>query len=138
MTNVLLDTGPIVAATADGDSAHALVARWLSGFHDKLVTTEAVVTEVAYVATDDSKHRRAALGWLQKLRESGILTVYPIPDYLAVMDIVDRYGVARCDFAGASLIDLGQRLGIRKIATLDRRDFSIYRLGRNQAFEIVL
>ena len=138
MTNVLLDTGPIVAATADGDSAHTLVARWLSGFHDKLVTTEAVVTEVAYVATDDSKHRRAALGWLQKLRESGILTVYPIPDYLAVMDIVDRYGVARCDFAGASLIDLGQRLGIRKIATLDRRDFSIYRLGRNQAFEIVL
>ena len=138
MTSVLLDTGPIVAATSGSDSAHALVANWLSGFRDRFITTEAVVTEVAYVATRDPKHRRAALGWLQKLREMDMLIVHPIPDYLAVMDIVDRYGVARCDFADASLIDLGQRLGTNKIATLDRRDFSIYRIGRNQAFELVL
>ena len=138
MTSVLLDTGPIVAITSARDSAHQRVAAWLAGFRGSLVTTEAVVTEAAYVATGAPKHRRAALGWLQKMRELGILTVHPIPDYLAVMDIIDRYGVARCDFADASLVDLAQRLGINRIATLDRRDFSIYRLGRSQPFEMVL
>lgn len=138
MTSVLIDTGPVVAITSARDSAHRLVAAWLSGFRGKLVTTEAVVTEAAYVATEAPGHRRAALGWLQKARESGILTVHPIPDYLAVMDIIDRYGVERCDFADASLIDLAQRTGVTQIATLDRRDFSVYRLSGNRHFELVL
>ncbi len=138
MTSVLLDTGAVVAVTSESDSAHRLVANWLSSFRGTLVTTEAVVTEAAYVATSAPSHRRAALGWLQKTREMGMLTVHPIPDYLAVMAIIDRYGVARCDFADASLIDLAQRLGINQIATLDRRDFSMYRLGRGRAFQLVL
>ncbi|WP_220502484.1 hypothetical protein [Microbispora sp. H10670] len=42
-------------------------------------------------------------------------------------ELVRGYPAPRLDPADASVIALAERLGVRRIATLDRRDFSIVR-----------
>jgi predicted nucleic acid-binding protein len=49
-----------------------------------------------------------------------------------------KYRSLPMDFADATLVRVAEREGIRRIFTLDRRDFSVYRLGpRGGSFAIV-
>ncbi len=48
-----------------------------------------------------------------------------------------RYESIGAQLADASLIHLAEREGIRTIFTLDRRDFSIYRLKDNRALTLL-
>ena len=41
------------------------------------------------------------------------------------------------DIADASLVRLAEREGLRRVFTTDRRDFSVYRVGRTGRFAIV-
>jgi predicted nucleic acid-binding protein len=41
------------------------------------------------------------------------------------------------DFADATLVVLGEELETEHVFTLDRRGFSVYRLNRRKAFEII-
>jgi predicted nucleic acid-binding protein len=43
-----------------------------------------------------------------------------------------------CDYADATLIELAERSGVTVIATVDQRDFSVYRLRGRKRFRIVL
>jgi len=69
------------------------------------------VTETAYVLAAGPPHRRAAL---------------------------DRYADLPCDYTDATLIELAERVGIAAIATIDQRDFSVYRLRGRKRFRILL
>jgi predicted nucleic acid-binding protein len=48
-----------------------------------------------------------------------------------------RYEKIRAQLADASLVYLAEREGIDTVFTLDRRDFSVYRLGKNRRFRII-
>ncbi len=47
-----------------------------------------------------------------------------------------KYADLPMDFADASLVALGERLKLRKVFTLDRRDFRLYRPRHVRSFEI--
>ena len=49
-----------------------------------------------------------------------------------------QYGDLPMDLADASLLWVAQQHGIRHIATLDRRDFGIYRLPGGESLENLL
>lgn len=40
-------------------------------------------------------------------------------------------------FADASVVRIADRLGVHEIFTLNRRDFSVYRLGKGRLFRIL-
>ena len=103
-----------------------------------MLTTEAVVTETAYVLAASPAHRRAALAWFGRGCAAGLLLVEPVSDHSAVSKILDRYASLPCDYADAALIELAERTGIAAIATIDQRDFSIYRLRGRRRFRILL
>lgn len=103
-----------------------------------MLTTEAVVTESAYVLAASPEHQRAALDWFERARATRLLVVEPAGDYAALAVIIARYANLPCDYADATLIALAERTGVTSIATIDERDFSSYRIRGRRRFRILL
>ena len=66
------------------------------------------------------------------------MSVEPVTDHAALARIVAQYASLPCDYADASLIALAERTGVAAIATIDQRDFSVYRLRGRRRFRILL
>ncbi len=58
-------------------------------------------------------------------------------DLAEIRTLMRRYKDLPMDFADATLVHVANREKIREVFTLDRRDFSVYRLKRNQSFTIL-
>jgi predicted nucleic acid-binding protein len=71
-------------------------------------------------------------------REAGLLDVRPVADYEALAAIIARYADLPCDYADATLIALAETTDVSAIATVDQRDFSLYRLRGRKRFRILL
>ena len=138
MARALVDTGAVVALVNRADRHHAAAVEWFKRFRGQLLTTEAVVTETAYVLAASPAHLRAALLWFERARAAGLLLVEPVSDYAALSRIIAQYASLPCDYADASLIALAERTGVTAIATVDQRDFSVFRLRGRKRFRIVL
>ena len=138
MPSAIVDTGAVVALLNRDDRHHAAAVDWFRRFRGKLLTTEAVVTETAYALAVSPPHQTAALVWFERARAAGLLEVAPVTDYAALAQIIARYADLPCDYADASLIALAEQTGVSAIATIDQRDFSIYRLRGRKRFRILL
>jgi predicted nucleic acid-binding protein len=138
VSRALVDTGAIVALVNRADRHHGAAVEWFKRFRGELLTTEAVVTESAYVLAASPAHQRAALLWFERARAAGLLTVEAVVDYAAVARIIAQYASLPCDYADATLIALAERTGVAAIATIDQRDFSVYRLRGRRRFRLLL
>jgi predicted nucleic acid-binding protein len=138
VARALVDTGAIVALVNRSDGHHERASAWFRDFRGRLHTTEAVVTETAYVLAASREHQAAALEWLQRMRDAKLLDVHAIDSYLSVLRILRKYADLPCDYADASLIWLAEKTGVLQIATIDQGDFSVYRVRGRRAFRIVL
>ncbi len=137
MARVLVDTGAIVALINRSDRHHAAMAAWFATMRGELLTTEAVITETAYVLAASPVHQRAALMWVQRARSAGVLSVEAVADHGTLSAIIGRYASLPCDYADATLIELAERTGVAAIATVDRRDFSVYRIKGRKRFRVL-
>lgn len=132
--SVLLNTGPVVALINRADRHHVRALGWFRDFRGRLVTTEAVVTEVAYVLGKSSRHQEAALLWLARMAKSGLLAIEPMSDLAAIAKIMKRYASLPADFADASLVWLALTRRVNRVATIDEADFAIYRAYAGKPF----
>jgi hypothetical protein len=137
VARALVDTGAVVALVNRADRHHEAVVDWFRSFRGELLTTEAVVTEVAYVLAASPVHQRAALVWFERARSAGLLKVEPVAGYAALAGIIARYASLPCDYTDATLIALAERTGVSSIATIDQRDFSVYRIRGRKRFRIL-
>lgn len=128
--SILVDAGPLVALGDPGDNAHHAALAWARITPLPLVSTWAVITEAAHFL-----HR--AKGPLFRQIQSGSLLIEELTaaDMSRLLSIFEKYPQA--DFADASLVLIAERLGITNIATLDARDFSIYRTASGTSFKNV-
>jgi hypothetical protein len=138
VARALVDTGAVVALVNRDDRHHQPAVDWFRTFRGELLTTEAVVTEVAYVLAASAAHQRAALELIERARSTGLLRVEAVGDYAALGAIIARYASLPCDYADATLIALAERTGVASIATIDQRDFSVYRIRGRKRFRILL
>lgn len=138
MARALVDTGAVVALVNRADRHHEAAVAWFRAFRGELLTTEAVVTETAYVLASSPVHQQAALLWFERARAAELLRVEAIEDYAALAAILERYASLPCDYADATLIALAERTGVNAIATVDQRDFSVYRVKGRKRFRLVL
>lgn len=102
----------------------------------QLVTSWPCVTEASYSLAP--KNHLALLEWLQ----SGAVSVenFSAVDLQPMVGWMAQYGETGktlMDFADASLYWLAIELKTNLVLTVDRRDFSRYRLPDGQAFEIL-
>ena len=135
---VLLDTGPIVALFDPRDADHEPCRRIFASRRPKLITTAPVLTEAFHILRPESRGSQQ----LRRFVLSGAVTVRSMnnDDIRRAFELMDLYSNLPMDLADASLVVTAEALSTRRIFTLDRRDFSVYRLrsGRRQvAFEIL-
>jgi hypothetical protein len=138
VARALVDTGAIVALINRDDRFHPRAAAWFRNFRGRLLTTEAVVTEAAYVLAASPGHQHAALLWVQRARSSGVLDVVGIEDHGTLVRILAKYADLPCDYADATLVWLAEKTGVLQIATIDQGDFSIYRVRGRRRFRILI
>lgn len=132
---LLIDTGPIVAILSEADEHHARCTAELANLHPPLFTCWPVVTEAQWLLRRDAK----AVAGLFRAFETGLLVLLPLDESaLPWFDaFLRRYHKIAPDLADAALVYLAEREGISTIFTLDQRDFSIYRYGKNRRLKIL-
>jgi predicted nucleic acid-binding protein len=134
--DVLLDTGPLVAALDARDQWHArCVAVWPTVIH-RCVTTEAVVTEACHLVLRGGGRAHLPLDFL--LRAQIPILGIESGGHLRAAGLMDRYTDLPMDYADASLVALGEALRITAVFTIDQRGFGAYRRSGGGAFTLVL
>ncbi len=88
---------------------------------------QTVLAEVAYLLGRDGGGATvvAFLWGLSASRFSLVALIYR--NVMRVAEILEQYADSRIDFVDASVIAIAEHYGIRKILTLDQRDFRLFR-----------
>ena len=136
MSELLIDTGPLLAAFNQRDQHHAFAVAIMRQHNQPFVTSMAVMTEIMYLA-------RARLGWhvqdkLFVMVERGDIRIEHTTtnDFARVATLMQKYRDLPMDFADATLVALAERLGSKRIFTIDS-DFLLYRWQDKHAFELI-
>jgi hypothetical protein len=68
-----------------------------------------------------------------------VVTLVPISveSLSRAVALMEKYRSVPMDFADASLVTLGEELGLDNVFTLDRRGFGVYRLHGRRPFHIL-
>ena len=126
MSRIIVDTGPIVAILSRSDNYHKVCVETLKTIKPPMLTTWMVFTEAHYLLRRDN----LALKGLFNAFEKELLALEEIPSDALVWlkEFCMKYEDINPQIADASLMYLAEKNNIDTIFTLDRRDFSIYRL----------
>jgi len=132
---VIIDTGPLVALFDDTEPTHKHCHAVLKKQVKAPVTTWPVLTEAFhFLGGWDSGQ-----GKLWDFVLSGGVHVEEIPEELhpRIRELMKKDSDNPMDLADASLVALSEYHNIKKIFTLDRRDFSRYRPKHCAHFTVV-
>ena len=135
---ILVDTGPLIALFDPSDESHRGAMRILGTFDQPLATTLCVLTEAFHMLSPGSIGARnlmnfVADGGLKILEADG-------QDLRRMFELMVKYADAPMDLADASLVVMAEKLQVRRVFTIDRRDFTFYRirLGHHHTdFEVI-
>jgi len=123
---ILVDAGPLVALVDSGDQHHAKCVDALRGFREPMATVWPPLTEAMYLLGDLPEAQEA----LWEMIDRGALRLLTLDadDVPRMRELMKKYANRPVDLADAALLSVAEREGIAKIFTVDRRDFSVYRL----------
>lgn len=132
---LILDTGPFVALVDGSEARHRDCVATLESWTGTIVTTEAVLTETLYLVGPSWRAQKACLDFV--LRGAVLLVPPSLKSLRRVAELMEKYADRPMDYADASLVALAEDLGTNRVFTLDREDFSIYRVHGNRPFRVV-
>ncbi len=123
---ILIDAGPLVALVDADDQHHAKCVAALKPLREPLATVWPPLVEAMYLLSDQPVAQEAL--WEMLERGAVLLLPFDSSDIPRTRELMRKYANRPMDLADAALIRVAEREGIRKIFTVDRRDFSVYRL----------
>lgn len=123
---ILVDAGPLVALVDADDQYHKKCVAALKVLREPLVTVWPPVTEAMSLLGDVPKAQEA----LWEMLTRGVLQLLPLDhtDVPRIRELMSKYADLPMDLADAALVRVAEREGIRKIFTVDGKDFGVYRL----------
>ena len=136
MVDTLVDAGPLFAVICRDDPLHERCAHELARLVPPLYTTLPVLTEAMYLLGRWTLHGQMGL-WTMLLRGDLNIADLTRPDLHRMSELMAKYGELPMDFADASLVAVAERLGVDRVFTVDRADFSVYRLHGTKPFTIL-
>jgi len=130
-----IDTGPWVALIDRSETRHAECVQWLKNFSGKLYSTEAVLTEVLYLLNFSITAQCAALDFVLE----SVVEIVPAStmSLKKTKNLMKKYADLPMDFADATIVYLATETRMQNVVTFARKDFTNYRLPKNQSFTIM-
>ena len=133
----LLDPSVVLAAADRADLNHASAAEWFSATTEPLAISAVALAECDHVLSR-ALGPAAAGAFLAALTSGAIDVVGPSrADIGRAKELRDAAGEARISLADALTVALVERLGAPRVATFDRRPYSILRSLAGLAFDLV-
>ncbi len=123
---ILIDAGPLVALVDADDQHHAKCVTALKALREPLATVWPPLVEAMYLLSDQPAAQEAL--WEMLERGAVLLLPFDSSDIPRTRELMRKYADRPMDLADAALLRVAEREGLRKIFTVDRRDFSVYRL----------
>ena len=122
---IICDTAPLVAVLNAVDADHQRCTNRLETHPGPLLIPGPVLAEVCHLA-EARVGSAAEAGFLRSVA-AGELTLVELSsvDLSRMAELVERYADMSLDAADASVVAVAERLGIREVATLDRRHFTV-------------
>lgn len=132
---ILVDTGPLVALIHEDDDQHRLCKETFLAITEPLGTVWPVLTEAMYLLSFSWEAQIA----LWEVIEVGAVEILPLTtdDVPRMRELMRKYRDLPMDLADAALVRVAERERLRRVFTLDRRDFQIYRPSRIGRFAVV-
>ena len=132
---ILLDAGPMIAILHRDDIHHDACVEVLRTLSEPMLTVWPAVTEAMYLLgfSVDAQQK------LWELLGSDSVSIADLDksDFPRMRELMNKYRDLPMDLADAALVRVAERERIRKIFTIDRRDFEIYRPAGMRGFRIV-
>lgn len=132
---ILVDAGPLVALIDADDEHHESCASAFKKLREPLGAVWPALTEAMYLLGDLPKAQDAL--WEMLVRGGIHLLPLGFDDVSRMRELMRKYADRPMDMADAALVRIGEREGIRKVFTIDRKDFTMYRLHGRQPFTLI-
>ncbi|MEW6777104.1 MAG: PIN domain-containing protein [Bdellovibrionota bacterium] len=134
---MIVDSGVLYAFADADDRWREPVRRLFENTRVPLLVPYTILPEVLYMV-NKALGAKSELDLLLDLTQGPFQIVWPEPeDFHRCIEILREYSDADLGFVDASVVAIAERLGIRRIATTDRRDFSLVRPKHCGAFELL-
>jgi predicted nucleic acid-binding protein len=132
---IIIDTSPIVAILSPQDNFHQICVETLKQIKPPMLTCWTVLTETLWLI----RHNKKAIESLFMMIENDLLEIAELPrnSTIWLKNFMLKYYDMGVQIADASLCYLAETYQIQTVFTLDRTDFSIYRIKGNHSFNII-
>ena len=134
MKCVIADTGPLVAMLDRDNQDHAWAVREGRRLPPKMLSCEAVLSEVHFLTQDLPEAKAHIEGWLADGRLELPFTVRD--HHSLVHDLMARYANVPMSFADACLVRMSELWPEAPVYTLDS-DFRVYRRNKRQSLPLI-
>ena len=134
---LIVDTGVIVAAADRTDRHHSASATIISDDPGPLVTTAMVIAEAAYLLDRELVPDAEAALYTSIIDNDLTVESLGPHDWTRIRELVETYADLRLGGTDASLIAIAERLGVTRVATLNRRHFTVVRPTHCDALDLI-
>lgn len=133
VASLLVDTGFLVALYRRNDELHQSALKFLQTNRERLITVSPVIVEACHFLAIEAR-----LHLLQWITREGLMVVeIPQAAYSKLAALMQKYRNLDCDLADVALLWLAAESRQRRILTVDKRDFSTYRLPDRRRLQLV-
>lgn len=134
---LILDTGPLYASLDRSDADHAACRALIEAAQEPLVIPAPVLVEVDFLISRHL-HPGAMVALLGDIVDGAYSVEDLTPtDYRRVGELCDRYADADIGLVDAAVMAIVERLDEPKLATLDRRHFSLIRPRHRESITLL-
>ncbi|MCF6271126.1 MAG: PIN domain-containing protein [Melioribacteraceae bacterium] len=126
-SQIIIDTGPLVAFLNKRDSYHSWADYQLGFVSNQLITCEAVITEACFLLRNIPKGQETVLELLK--RDLIKIDFNLEEEVVAISKLLKKYSDVPISLADACLIKMSEQVKNSIVITLDS-DFKIYRKNR--------
>ncbi|MFG3048311.1 type II toxin-antitoxin system VapC family toxin [Streptomyces sp. NPDC048241] len=135
MIATVLDTGPLAAAFNAADRRHSECASLLTSLTGRRLLPSPVMTEVCWLL---ERWPQVEAAFLAEVARGTFELVHLTPTDLTRMgELVLQYADFPLGGVDASVIAVAERFGVDRVATLDRRHFSVVKAAHVPALTLL-
>ncbi len=134
---LIADSSFVYALYSPRDSLHQGAVSFVSQNTETLLVPNVVLPEVCYLITRDMGYRSIRT-FLECLAQLGApFEPIEFSDLGRIRDIVTTYADAEFDIVDCCIMAIAERLNVTRIATFDRRDFTMFRPRHCEFLELL-